>query len=217
MQDADRKILRRETLRYLGCGGSQPDERTLILVDNALEKLILTCRPRSTYKMVNMTAEADRIMLEGGTVFNSASLGRALCGCSQMMAFGATLGVEADTLIRKESLRNIASGAAVQAAATALIEEYCDEMQAELEKMLAAEGRTLGDRFSPGYGDFELRHQRELFALLDCPKKIGLTLTEDFIMIPSKSVTAVMAVDGNCGRQLGCEYCGKKDCLYRRK
>lgn len=209
-------VIRRETLRYLGLGSAKPDEKTLEMVERAVALLSERCRPRSTSRIVEISAGTEELRLEGGTVIHSESLARVMSGCSRMLVFGATLGTEADILIKRESARNIALGAAVQAAAAAYIEEYCDELQGELNKKFSAEGEPLGDRFSPGYGDFALEYQRELFAILDCPRQIGLTLTEDCIMIPSKSVTAVIPIGGSCGRQLGCRYCEKTDCQYRR-
>ena len=209
-------VIRRETLRYLGLGSAEPDSKTLELVNKAIELLSERCRPRSTSRIVEISAGTEEIRLEGGTVIHSESLARVMAGCSRMLVFGATLGTEADILIRRETAVNIAMGAVMQAAAAAYIEEYCDDIQTELDKRFSAEGELLGDRFSPGYGDFALEYQRELFAILDCPRQIGLTLTEDFIMIPSKSVTAVIPIGGSCGRQLGCRYCEKTDCRYRR-
>ncbi|MCI7618930.1 MAG: Vitamin B12 dependent methionine synthase activation subunit [Firmicutes bacterium] len=209
-------VIRRETLRYLGLGSAEPDSKTLELVNKAIELLSERCRPRSTSRIVEISAGTEEIRLEGGTVIHSESLARVMAGCSRMLVFGATLGTEADILIRRETAVNIAMGVVMQAAAAAYIEEYCDDIQTELDKRFSAEGEPLGDRFSPGYGDFALEYQRELFAILDCPRQIGLTLTEDFIMIPSKSVTAVIPIGGSCGRQLGCRYCEKTDCRYRR-
>jgi len=40
-----------------------------------------------------------------------------------------------------------------------------------------------------------LETQRDIFALLDCPRKIGLTLTDSLLMSPVKSVTAVMGIE----------------------
>ena len=48
------------------------------------------------------------------------------------------------------------------------------------------------------------------------PKQI--TLTEGYLMMPSKSVTAVIGVSrapAACVIE-GCEACGKKDCAFRR-
>ena len=209
-------VIRKETLRYLGLGSAEPDEKTLEMVNRAIALLSERCRPKNTSRIVEISAGTGDIRLEGGTVIYSESIARVMSGCSEMLVFGATLGAEADMLIKRETAANIAMGAVMQAAAAAYIEEYCDEIQTELNKRFSAEGEPLGDRFSPGYGDFALEYQRELFAILDCPRRIGLTLTDSFIMIPSKSVTAVIPIGGSCGRQLGCRYCEKTDCQYRR-
>ena len=209
----------KETLRYLGYGSHDgADERTLEYLVECAGQLAGRCRPRHISRRIGIVSTSgSRIELEGGFVWESESLVRALSGSTEIMVFGATLGVEADMLISRDSRRGISRGALVSSAATALIEEYCDWACDKLAGELAAEGHTLGERFSPGYGDFALGCQKDIFAILNCSKQIGLTLTEEFIMVPSKSVTAVMAIDGNCGRQLGCEYCSKTDCLYRRR
>ena len=209
-------VIRKETLRYLGLGSAEPDQKTLEMVNRAIALLSERCRPKNTSRIVEISAGTGDIRLEGGTVIYSESIARVMSDCSRMLVFGATLGTEADILIKRETAANIAMGAVMQATAAAYIEEYCDELQTELNKRFSAEGEPLGDRFSPGYGDFALEYQRELFAILDCPRRIGLTLTDSFIMIPSKSVTAVIPIGGSCGRQLGCMYCEKTDCQYRR-
>ena len=210
-------VIRRETFRYLGCGSEVPDEKTLEMADRAIELLSERCRPRSTSRIVEISAGTEGIRLEGGAVIYSESIARVMSGCSRMLVFGATLGTEADILIKRETAVNIAMGAVMQAAAAAYIEEYCDELQTELNERFSAVGEPLGDRFSPGYGDFALEYQRELFRILDCPRQIGLTLTDNYIMIPSKSVTAVIPIGGRCGRQIGCSCCEKMDCQYRKK
>ena len=54
--------------------------------------------------------------------------------------------------------------------------------------------------------------------MLDCAKTIGLTMTDSFMMTPTKSVTALIGaspVKERCP-VAGCEACGKTDCEYRR-
>ncbi len=54
--------------------------------------------------------------------------------------------------------------------------------------------------------------------MLDCAKKIGLTMTESSMLTPTKSVTAVIGLgreEVHCHEE-GCESCSKKDCIYRR-
>ena len=77
---------------------------------------------------------------------------------------------------------------------------------------MESEGWYLRPRFSPGYGDFSLNHQTEIISVLQCPKKIGLTLTDSLLMAPAKSVTAVIGlsrIKQPCHRH-GCEVCEKK-------
>ena len=75
----------------------------------------------------------------------------------------------------------------------------------------------LPPRFSPGYGDLPLSLQRDIFRVLDCPRKIGLTLNESLLMSPSKSVTAIVGLghprESSCSG--GCNQCSKTDCIYR--
>jgi cobalamin-dependent methionine synthase I len=112
----------------------------------------------------------------------------------------------------------MAKAVVMQACATAMLEEYCDKVQNEIAMKLSAEHLYLRPRFSPGYGDFSILHQREILNMLDAPKRIGLTMTDAYMLAPTKSVTAVIGVSNTkelC-HQKGCEECTKVDCLYRR-
>ena len=72
-------------------------------------------------------------------------------------------------------------------------------------------------RFSPGYGDLSLEMQRDIFRVLDCPRKIGLTLNESLLMSPSKSVTAIIGISGEEYQQEKnkCGVCQNSDCAFR--
>ena len=63
-----------------------------------------------------------------------------------------------------------------------------------MAELLKAEGVFLKPRFSPGYGDLPLSMQTDIFRVLDCPRKVGLTLNNSLLMSPSKSVTAIMGI-----------------------
>ena len=77
-----------------------------------------------------------------------------------------------------------------QAIGSERVESLCDELCRELE----GEWGTVRPRFSPGYGDLPLSLQKEIFALLDCGRSIGVALGENLLMSPSKSVTAIVGV-----------------------
>ena len=81
-------------------------------------------------------------------------------------------------------------------------------LRAELEE----EHLYLRPRFSPGYGDFDICYQEPVVRMLNCAKTIGLTLTDSFMMTPTKSVTAVIGISTQKDRCpiSGCEVCTKK-------
>ena len=49
-------------------------------------------------------------------------------------------------------------------------------------------------RYSPGYGDLPLSVQPALLDALDAGRRLGVTLTESLLMVPMKSVTAVVGI-----------------------
>ena len=47
-------------------------------------------------------------------------------------------------------------------------------------------GLYLRPRYSPGYGDLALGEQAVFFRLLELPKRLGLSLSEAYIMSPEQ-------------------------------
>ena len=157
--------------------------------------------------------EIDGIRIE------SAALRRNLEGCEGAWLFAATLGAGVDRLIsRLTALGRMSEALAAQAAAAAFIEDYCDEVNDALRDEAAAQGMKLRPRFSPGYGDFSIEHQRDIARELDTAWRLGLTVTESLMLAPMKSVTAVIGVSRREGCTVsGCAACGKTDCEFRRQ
>ena len=201
---------RREALRYLR---ARPDDKEAqLLVDTVYLKLRNEVQARHVLQKYRVAVDATGVTLESGTRFNSRDLAAHLKGCEEALLLGATLGSRVDAAIRRLALGSVAEGAAAQAVAAALIESYCDEVQARFD----TGGLAQRPRFSPGYGDWDLAEQRLIFPVLNCAKLIGLTLTEGCMMAPSKSVTAVIGLseDVQCVWNK-CITCGNINCPYR--
>ena len=201
---------RREALRYLR---ARPDDKEAqLLLDTVYLKLRNEVQARHVLQKHRVAVDATGVTLESGTRFNSRDLAAYLKGCEEALLLGATLGSRVDAAIRRLALGSVAEGAAAQAVAAALIESYCDEVQAKFD----TGGLAQRPRFSPGYGDWDLAEQRLLFPVLNCAKLIGLTLTEGCMMAPSKSVTAVIGLseDVQCVWNK-CMTCGNINCPYR--
>ena len=210
------KIPENETLRYLGAAGSE-DEALRAQVREvcaAMEKAIV---PHAIWREFPCTVTQDAVSF-GGVTFQGADLAHHLKGCSALLLFAATLGPEADRMARTEGLRAMSRGAIVHAAGAAMIEQFCDDTQETLEQDYAARGLYLRPRYSPGYGDLALGEQAVFFRLLELPKRLGLSLSEAYIMSPSKSVTAVIGLSPERKKSFHkCLRCGKTDCPFRRE
>lgn len=231
--------LRKEAIRYLGYGKHAVDEGTLSLIAESFDDLQRTARRKSIYRIFALSdgreipekpqadsrdgaagreAERSNRIVIGNMEITSRNLAKNLRGCGEAVLFGATLGIGVDRLISRAGITNMAKAVVLQACAAAYLEEYCDICQEQIAEEMEKEGKYLRPRFSPGYGDFALSHQRQIMQMLDCAKKIGLTMTDSCLMTPTKSVTALIGISTTkitCHRS-GCEMCGKTDCLYRR-
>ena len=208
----------KEAVRYLGFGKNTADERTLTMIRDCFAELEHTAGPRSICRIFEMgKTEVGKISI-GKLEIESRSLSRNLQGCDRIVLFGATLGAETDRLIRRASITDMSRAVILQACAAAYLEEYCDEQQRLIGEEMAREKRFLRPRFSPGYGDFDIHYQEPVMRMLDCAKQIGLSMTDGYMMTPSKSVTAVIGAGPDrpgCVPE-GCESCRKTDCPYRR-
>lgn len=214
------EIRKREVYRYLGYRNQEPDEIIKLLTDEVLEELTGSVTPKSVMRQFSCRLEKDRIYLYDGQIefsLQSKDLSYNLHNCEFVIAFAATLGNAPDLLLRKYEIMNMAKASVVQAASAELIEGYCNEQQEQLKKDWEEKGYYLKPRFSPGYGDLGLETQKMLFEVLSCEKRIGLTLTDTLLMLPTKSVTALIGVTkeaSNC--HIGkCNNCDKKDCEFR--
>ena len=130
----------------------------------------------------------------GFATVESAALRKNLQGCERAVVFAATVGLELDRMIAKAARLSPAKALLLQAIGAERIEALCDRFCQELSEELAPMGQTLRPRFSPGYGDLPLTFQEEIFRVLDCPRKIGLSLNESLLMSPTKSVTALVGI-----------------------
>ena len=212
----DKRI--KEAIRYLGYGKQAIDEPTLALIQDSFAELEKMAEVKFVYRIFELSFPDTKTIQVMNFDIQSIHLVKNLYGCKSCIIFGITLGAMVDRVMQKYERTNIAKAVVFQACAAAYLEEACDKLQEKWAEELKIEGKYIRPRFSPGYGDFSILYQKNILALLDAPKRIGLTSTESFMMTPTKSVTAIIGIsDTNekCHRD-GCEVCEKLDCIYRR-
>ena len=210
-------INKKEVERYLGYGKNIPDERTTELIEECIRQIEKIAQPRSIYRIFDLKLKEDQIEA-AGMKMQSRNLARNLKGCEKIVFFAATLGNEPDILMNRYSRLQISKAAVLQAVGAAAIEDYCNRCQKKIEEQAAAEGFYVRPRYSPGYGDLPLAIQGRFLDTIEATKRAGIYLSEGDIMLPEKSVTAIMGVsevNTHC-RMEGCEVCANITCAYRR-
>ena len=109
----------REAIRYLGYGRHAIDEQTLALVECSMEELKAKVRERFIYRIFELS-QKDGVLQIGDWTIESKGLSRNLKGCGRVAAFAATLGTEADQMIRRASVMEMAKAVVLQSCAAAL-------------------------------------------------------------------------------------------------
>lgn len=209
-------INKAEILRYAGCNSND------LNINNLINDCIGECAGKLLYKVCYTEVPievTENIINLSFTNIQSYSLYKNLKNCSSAIIFGATIGIEIDRLIHKYSASSPSKALIFQAIGAERIESLVNLFNNDIENELTERNLFTVPRFSPGYGDFTISTQKDIFRLLDCPRKIGLSLNESMIMSPSKSVTAIIGVSNSptvkCKNK--CTDCNKKNCSFRSK
>ncbi len=178
----------REILRYAGCRTADESLRTLLTacIDEVRDKLTY----KVCYRVLPLTVDGDTCDF-GAFSLRSNDLAANLRECDRVVLFAATVGVDIDRLIAKYGRIAPSKALMFQAIGAERIEALCNAFCADIAEEIQA---RLRPRFSPGYGDLPLTAQTDIFSLLDCVRRIGLTLNDSLLMSPSKSVTAFVGL-----------------------
>lgn len=204
-----------EAARYMGVKGT-PDNAVSELLDTA-EKLVLErIAPKYVYRETSVTFCDDGVRLECmDALLTGNAIKKHLAGCERAVILAATLSAEADKLIRQTSYENMALSLAVDCLCSSAIEQVCNLAEEEIFADRKDVYRTW--RFSAGYGDLPLELQSEFLKSLNAQRRIGLTVTSESLLIPSKSVTAIIGISETPverGKR-GCDICSRREsCQY---
>lgn len=137
----------------------------------------------------------DRISLATGEVFASRDLAKYIDDCEEVLLIGATAGDSIiDAIGRDVDSQNLTRGSILDAVASEMADGALDWICDYFNHQLKRENKTVGrSRYSAGYGDLQLENQGKMYSMLEL-KEIGVSITENNILIPEKSVTAIARI-----------------------
>ncbi len=200
---------RAEAVRYLGDArvAMNPDMERLL--EECEAEVLAAAEPKYLYQVKTLPRPE---LLVG------EDISEHLAGCSEVVLFCATLGAGIDRLLRVSQVTDMSRAVVIDALSSVAIEQVCASFDRLLAEQFPEKYQTF--RFSPGYGDYPLSLQKLFLTELDAPKKIGLATNDNYLLIPTKSVTAVLGLSDEelPKRRRGCASCNMKEtCQYRKR
>ena len=216
-------VKKSEVLRYLGHNGQEIDNDLNSKINQCIKETKNEIDTKYVYQIYDIKKDLNlnTVQFENtNLILKSKDISELLRDCDKCVLMCATLGFNIEKNIRRYSYNNLTKGIIIDACATTSIEEVCDLVQDSILDKVAKEEKSLTMRYSPGYGDLDISANRDILNVLDAHRKIGVTVTNTGIMIPRKSVVALIGITNEkIGKvKRTCENCSNRfNCEYRRK
>jgi hypothetical protein len=207
-------------VELLGYDADNVPEPVLETIKFSLDRIPEKIRLQSGYKIFN----PRKVKLNGDSFFidnRLFSCGKIIYSSlknSETIAFLiSSIGKEVE-LWSKHFMDNneMLKGYLVDKIASELVEQLADKTELMLENELNEIELKATNRYSPGYCGWSVADQQNLFSLLP-PKFCGVSVNDDSMMMPIKSVSAVIGVGKNVEKKnYECSIC-EIDFCYKRE
>jgi len=208
-------INKKEMMRYAGLGGKAefPEEKISVALCDAAA----LAEPKGIWQMYSYDAARAVVQSDTPLLLEGNAIRRHLSQSVSIILMAVTAGDEIEKASDdyfKEG--NYVQGLLLDAAATAITEHIADQLEDFIKNEAARSGQKTMWRFSPGYSDWPITQQKALAGLIHAGE-IGITVTDHSMLVPRKSVTAVIGL-GPCARPAPlerCETCSLITCPFR--
>lgn len=214
-------INKHEVLRYLGHKGQSIDQKIMDIINECINevKTIITPRAVYEYRKINILDEGVEV-LETNLLLVGKDIKKHLLNSNECVLMAVTLGNDIERKTRLYEKTNLTKALILDACATTAVEEICDIVEDEVRRKAENNNMGITFRYSPGYGDLPLDIQNRFLRTLDAQKKIGLTASENDLLFPRKSVTAIIGIveKGTEKKKKSCIECSNyANCNFRRE
>lgn len=183
-------------------------------IDKLIGELSSKARPRHVYGIYDINI-CDDVVSFANINLKSKFLVKNLDKCEKIVLIAVTLGADIDSMIRRYSSLDSTSMVLTQAIAAEYLEKYLDEVEKNIISSFE-ETVYLKPRFSPGYSDLDISHQKDIVSILNTGKSIGLYTTSSYMLTPTKSVTAIIGITKEDYKKKNkCTMCSSSNCAMR--
>lgn len=161
--------------------------------------------------------ETGEIKIESRTIRTSHKICKLMEGAERIAIFVCSAGQGfSDYSGKYNRAGDYLKGYITDTLGSVLVEKSMDYIQSELEKQVQKEGMKITNRYSPGYCNWSIDDQNQLFSLLP-PNQCEISLSDSCLMIPIKSVSGIIGIGKNVRKSsYSCDICNNLTCIYRK-
>ncbi|MDR2191504.1 MAG: hypothetical protein LBO62_01290 [Endomicrobium sp.] len=170
------------------------DAKTETLIKENLSLAQKLIKPKISIIFDDIMVKRGEVVSKNGFKIQSKDVAKLFENCFKFYGIVVTicdaLEKQRDYFIKeKETFRALIFDAAGSIAA----EETISSANKQIKEYEEKNGNIITKRYSPGYGDWAIESQKEFLSKLSADK-IGVSLTNAYLMKPEKSVSAVLGV-----------------------
>lgn len=211
-----------ETRRYAGIA-KKPAFQVAMLKDICTEAQVLA-EPRAVWSVYPYDSRLGLIIADNQLAITGRIIKKHLAKATSIAVLAVTVGetIEQNITAYFGQCRYTAA-LFLDAAATTAVEMAADQANAIIAQEAQKAGLTAITRFSPGYGDWNITSQPEILRLAQ-GEAIGITTTPSCMLVPRKSITAVIGLipydtqlnKSECNNH-NCQSCSHCSCQFRKE
>jgi hypothetical protein len=202
-------------------GYKENDDRSLVsdLINDLISESSLIAAVKAEYAVFDniVTDENQKTITIGDVVFDPGKivfnqLKRSTSVALFLCTAGNEIGERSKTAMKET---DFLKGYIYDVIGSAIADAAADVVQNDIEKEAVNAGFAITNRYSPGYCDWTVAEQQNLFTLLP-GNFCGIRLLPSSLMEPVKSVSGIIGIGKNVRfNNYTCNICDMKDCVYR--
>lgn len=213
---------RQEVLKNIGYDYEyQPSARIASLVNDYIDNYHDFISSSYSYVIRDIVSvEGALATIESAITLESKVVARLLERCQKVAVFALTIGSYLEDMVAYLAENGLVLQATVlDAVGSGAAEKLAAYVEDRIRMLAYTDGLVISRRFSPGYCDWAISQQKEIFQALS-GDTAGIRLTKSLLMIPRKSVSGIIGI-GPAGSNIEeynpCCTCRQEDCPGRRR
>jgi len=169
------------------------------------------------YKIDSINVKSGDISFSDGAIHCGRKIAGQMKKSEYLVLLITTAGQRFDSWIKsKRADGDILAEFLCSSVGSVIAENVADKIESEISLLADKSEMGITNRYSPGYCNWNLSDQVIFFRLLPADR-IGVSITNSFLMNPVKSVSALIGLGhGIKPGPYACEMCNIEDCIVRR-